>query len=32
VFEVEHLATLHLDVIAKKEGYETEDALVHLIL
>jgi len=32
VFEVEHLATLHLDVIAKKEGYETEDALVNLIL
>ena len=32
VFEVEHLATLYLDVIAKKEGYETEDALVNLIL
>jgi FdhE protein len=32
VFEVEHLATLHLDVIAKKEGYETEDALVNLIV
>jgi len=32
VFEVEHLATLHLDVIAKKEGYETEDSLVNLIL
>ena len=32
VFEVEQLATLHLDVIAKKEGYVTEDALVNLIL
>jgi len=32
VFAVEHLATLHLDVIAQKEGYRTEDALVNLIL
>jgi FdhE protein len=32
VFEVEHLATLYLDVIAKKEGYETEDELVNLIV
>jgi len=32
VFEVEHLSTLYLDVIAKKEGYETEDALVNLIV
>lgn len=32
VFEVEHLGTLHLDAIARKDGYETEDALVNLIL
>ncbi len=32
VFEVEQLATLHLDVIAKKEKFVTEDALVNLIL
>jgi len=32
VFEVEHLATLHLDVIAKKEGYETEDVMVNLVV
>jgi len=29
--EVDHLATLHLDLIAKKEGYRTEDVLVALL-
>lgn len=29
--EVEHLATLHLDIIAQKEGFKTEDVLMPLL-